>query len=138
VLFASVGWTIDLHYCQGQFRTFNVFGKATSCHEIAQKMKSGHCKKKLMTCHKSGGVEMAHEEQGCCSNKTIQLNDLDELIFAGESAVKSHLELKYTSSALTISLSSDHTEQVNQPKYLNYKPPLIDRDVLVCYQVFRI
>ena len=39
MFFTSVGFTVDMHYCQGKLKTFNFFGKAKSCHEVGEGMK---------------------------------------------------------------------------------------------------
>ena len=36
----SAGFLVDFHYCQGELKSFNFFGKAPNCHEMAM---SGSC-----------------------------------------------------------------------------------------------
>ncbi|GLR17343.1 hypothetical protein GCM10007940_19580 [Portibacter lacus] len=66
MLFSSVGYSIDMHYCQDQLKSIAIFGKSKSCHEMA---------KKVCPMHKDMTIEQ--EDKDCCNNKTVVVEGLD-------------------------------------------------------------
>lgn len=64
--FSSFGYSVNLHFCQGSLKGFNLFGKAKSCHETMARCPN----------HKEA-MTRAHEKD-CCSNKVLKVENLDE------------------------------------------------------------
>lgn len=62
----SVSYTVNLHYCQGQLRAFNLFGKAKTCHQIAK------------VCPHHSTQEIDVDENDCCSDESVIIESLDE------------------------------------------------------------
>jgi hypothetical protein len=68
LLFATLGFSVDLHYCKGQLKSFSFIGKAASCHA-----NQASCPN-----HSKTGLKQEAKEENCCSNKKIQKDNMDE------------------------------------------------------------
>jgi hypothetical protein len=66
VAFTSFGYAVDLHFCQGHLKGFSLLGKAKNCHE------------KMAKCPNHSPVVKDSNSNDCCSNKTVQVENLDE------------------------------------------------------------
>lgn len=84
MLFTSVGFSADLHYCKGELKTFSLFGEAKSCH-TAKKSCPHHAN--MLVTEKS--------EKDCCTNKTIEVDDLDADFNVSSDLVKTDLQVKW-------------------------------------------
>jgi hypothetical protein len=65
-------FSIDMHFCQGQLKSVNLFGEAKSCHETNKRPVCPH--------HKAmaAGKNLASiSKQDCCNNKTFEF-ELDQ------------------------------------------------------------
>jgi len=129
MLVSSTGFSIDLHYCQGNLKSFSLLGEAKSCHEMA---KAKHCSKMKKACH---APKTTHCKKDCCSNKKIEIS-------ADEDAQKiqvEHLSLKQikfvTAFVKTFVLGDTDLSRQFIP-HLNYKPPLLNRDIPILIQSF--
>jgi len=73
MLVSSTGFSIDLHYCQGNLKSFSLLGEAKSCHEMA---KAKHCSKMKKACHAPKATKEADDDckKDCCSNKKIEIS----------------------------------------------------------------
>lgn len=130
VLVSSTSYTIDFHYCQGQLKSFSLFGKAKNCHEMADKMTScQHHKKQVeevpMTCSSS--------DNNCCNNKTVNFeSDFDLQIVNPD-----YLNLESLSFVVACEHSSFDDLFVgitDVTTYAYYKPPLIQKDIPVLFE----
>ncbi len=142
MLISSFGFSLDVHFCGDEIKSVGFFGadecemenalteKSTlpPCHRMSEKS-SSHCKKSIVG-------EQQVKTPPCCHNETFNYEASTELN-------KSVLDLEKVSNvsavlvyvALINHLFSFEKEQVS---FYNYKPPLIDQDISVLYQVFRI
>ena len=132
VLVSSMSYTIDFHFCQGQLKSFSLFGKAKNCHEMASKMASCHHHKKQvdemsMTCSEG--------DNNCCNNKTVNFeSDFDQQI----------VNLDYLSlESLSFVVAFEHYscdylfEDIKDAiPFAHYKPPLIQKDIPVVFESF--
>lgn len=71
----SMSFSLDMHFCQDQLKSFNLFGEARSCHEKA----------KVSTCpHHQQEAQLSEKEtskKGCCENKSLEFElDQDKLL----------------------------------------------------------
>ena len=130
VLVSSMSYTIDFHYCQGQLKSFSLFGKAKNCHEMASKMPSCHHKKQVdekpMACSEG--------DNNCCNNKTVYFeSDFDEQIVNLD-----YLSLESLSFVVAFKHSfSDLYEVIKDViPFAHYKPPLIQKDIPVLFESF--
>lgn len=87
MLITSVGFSADMHFCKGEFKSFSLFGKAESCHTV-----------KKSCPHHANMVVSDQSEEDCCSNKTIELDDLDSDFNISIDADLTDLQLKFVTS----------------------------------------
>jgi len=131
VLVSSMSYTIDFHYCQGQLKSFSLFGKAKNCHEMASKMASCHHKKQVDEMSKT----CSEGDNNCCNNKTVYFeSDFDEQIINFD-----YLSLESLSFAVAFEHSSfdDLFEVIKDViPFAHYKPPLIRKDIPVLFETF--
>ena len=142
LLLSSTGFSIDLHFCQGNIKSFSLFGTAKSCHAKAEK---SHCQKASLkvdsgktTCHSvKSTLEKADDcERDCCSNESIVVSpDMDtqkvlskQLTETNISFISAFVAVFYAGQ--TLDLAKDIIP------HLNYIPPLLDQDIPVLIQSF--
>ena len=87
MLCTSVGFSADLHFCKGELKSFSLFGKAESCHTV-----------KKSCPHHANMVVIDQSEKDCCSNKTIELDDLDSDFNISIDAKLTDIQLKFVNS----------------------------------------
>ena len=137
MLSSSVGFSLDLHYCQGNFKNLAFFKQAETCHDLAKKASSEHCKKMQKPCHKKditkSGVEC---ENSCCSHNTI-LIEADTDLFSAKIIKTDFLSTDFI-VAFVYSFITNYSSAEYANKYILYKPPLPDKDLSVLYQSFLI
>jgi hypothetical protein len=73
LLVSTSGLTMDMHFCEGHIKRINFIGKAQSCQELAQKMKSCCASKNSSKKIKSSCLSKNHDK-GCCNNNSIEFN----------------------------------------------------------------
>ena len=131
VLVSSMSYTIDFHYCQGQLKSFSIFGKAKNCHEMASKMPSCHHKKKNL----ENSLSCSEGENNCCNNETAHFeSDFDEKILNIDYL---NLECQFFVVANTNSSFKDFLgESEDEIPFAHYKPPLIQKDIPVLFETF--
>lgn len=137
LLFLSTsGMTMDMHFCQGKLKRVNLFGKAKTCAEVVACYKICQSKSKSKasgkkSCHSNDG-----DHSGCCNNAGLILDldyDFGGFVTSELGSVQEHLLTPIVSDVLP----SKVVQTLNVP-YLNYKPPLLTRDIQVLVQSFLI
>jgi len=137
MLTTSVGYSLDLHYCQGNFKNLAFFKEAKSCHELAKKATSEHCKKMQKPCSKKENANTGVEcEKQCCSHNTI-LVEAETDIFSAKIINAELLSTDFV-VAFVYSFISNYSSTEYANKYILYKPPLPDKDLSVLFQSFLI
>lgn len=130
VFCSSSGFSLDLHYCQGQLKSFSILGKAKNCHEMAN---MSHCKHHGPT---TTSICSDNEDKNCCNNETL--------------LVKSDLELQVNSFKLNLDKNEEwfitafasiflynYSIEYNETELFQiHRPPLIPRDICVLFQNF--
>ena len=130
MLLSSTGFSMDVHYCQGQIKSIGLFTKAASCHK-KQGLPQCHTTKK--SCHK----KQNNTKDNCCHNQTLSIekSDLDATPAQGTELTDVSLDFAVAFvAAFVIPVDKTHI----QPAFPFYIPPLPDRDILILYQTFRI
>lgn len=126
----SVGYAVDMHYCKGELKSFNFFGKAKSCHEVTS-MKNCPFHQEMSEQH----TESSMEKKGCCENKTHWVqSDQDQQVQTSGFVLKNHLQQFIIAYVHVFFL--DNVIQKKSLSFALYKPPLIQRDVPVLFQSF--
>jgi len=145
LLLSSTGFSIDLHFCQGNIKSFSLFGTAESCHAKAKK---SHCSKNKMTCHfaKKAGDQAANKETNCCSNKRVEVSpDTDTQKVIAEQLTEQKIiaeqltetEITFISAFVAVFCIGEIFDLAKLIiPHLNYIPPLLDKDIPVLIQSF--
>ena len=128
---SSVGFAVDIHYCQGHVKSLSFFGNAKNCHEMSAMANCPH--HKMMTKAKPGCAE---DDKNCCDNKTLHFqSDQDQQIQAID--VLKDVQLKQFVLAFVSSFFLDNLiSESDLPSFTKYRPPLISRDIPVLNQSF--
>ena len=132
MLLSSTGFSIDLHLCQGNIKSFSFIGEAKSCHS----MKSS-CSQKKMTCQaaQANKENVGQCSKGCCSNTTIELPaDLDTQKIQSETITIPDFQFIVAFVEVFYKGKIDFRKAIVH--YLNYIPPLLDKDIPVLIQSF--
>jgi hypothetical protein len=131
VLFSSVGFSMDLHYCQGELKSFSLIGKAKSCHEMAKKVFCPH-HQKMMTMSDEGCEK---DQKDCCNNEKLFFQlDQDQQIQNLDLVLSQQLK-QFIVAYLSVILEMSIIKNEAIP-YAQYKPPLIQKDIHVLIQSF--
>lgn len=137
MLISSAGFSLDLHYCQGNFKNLAFFKEAKSCHELAKKSTSAHCKKMQTPCSKKDSSTTGVEcEKSCCSRNTILVEAETNILSA--KIITADYFSAYFMIAFVYSFVPSNTSTEYLNKYLLYKPPPQDKDLSVLFQTFLI
>ncbi|MFT5823387.1 MAG: hypothetical protein ACI8ZM_004648 [Crocinitomix sp.] len=141
MLFSSIGFSLDVHYCGDEVKSVGLFG-ATPC-EMEESMNQPQDLSKLPPCHRKKILEAenATPENGinqgqCCHNEIFNFeasSDVEPLTTLNIDLTQVSAVIVYTAINLNLFLP-----KVQLEFYENYKPPLIDEDISVLHQVFRI
>jgi len=123
MLFISSGFSLDAHFCDGQFKRASLLGHAMSCAEVqACAMK---CGKPAMSCSK--------EKDGCCDNESLLIDfdfDSGEVQSSQLSLSQEKLVIAFASSYCADQSTSDFHH------YTSYIPPPLIVDSYIVYQSF--
>ena len=144
MLFSSVGFSMDIHYCGDEIESIGFFTDAPACEMMQEKetIKNHSCcpnhkkkeTKKVKSCH-SNNSEM--KDKSCCHNEKIQLEASSEIVTHSDNVATEQVD--FTFATLFILINQDvialSTQKTNFQTYL---PPLLIEDVAVLHQVFII
>ena len=126
MLFTSVGFSADLHFCKGEFKSFSLFGEAESCHTMKK------------TCSHHAIMDVTNQsEKDCCSNQSIEVDDLDADFNISVDAELTELQFKFVAS-FVYSFFSLSTPRVVKSTFLDKHDPLPPRDIYVLLESFLI
>ena len=119
IFISSVGFSADVHFCKGEFKSMSIFGEASSCH-TAKKSCPHHQEKKV------------HEEKekDCCKNQKFEVEDLDTDFSVAVDVELTDLEFKFIAS-LVYSFFNLAPPQVVKSTFLEKKVQLPSRDIYV-------
>ena len=134
MFFASVGFTVDMHYCQGKLKTFSFFGKAKSCHDMGEGMKDCPFHAKMKTADKSDGNTI--HKKGCCSNKTLHFQADDDQQNHLNKVGVFPVQLQYFVIAFAEIFINASFVEIKKSSFARYKPPLIPRNIYVLLETY--
>lgn len=123
VAFSSFGYSVDLHFCQGNLKGFNFFGEAQSCHQ------------KMAKCPNHKNEIADQPTNDCCKNLSLNIEKLDQdgLVLDLDFTT---LEYKLSAVHIISSMSSlQNSKQANKKIQLR-APPLTSREFYVLYESF--
>ena len=121
--FSSVGYSVNLHYCQGSLKGFSLFGEAKSCHESRTQCPNH---KQTMT---------SAQEKDCCSNKTLSVDNLDELSLYQDIPGLFKNNFYYVKN-LFFAVESDISLPLTESRLILRPPPLYNSHIYILYETF--
>ena len=135
MLFTSLGLSVDMHICQGHLKSFNFFGKAKSCYELADADSMKECTanqhKKLIK--KADGCSL--KQADCCQNRLLQLiSDQDQEVESNHFAISQPLQTFVV--AFVAVFLNETTVETDVANHVSYIPPLIQKDIYVLLETF--
>lgn len=128
----SVGFAVDMHYCQGQLKSVSFLGKAKTCHDIvdAAPMKNCPHHKKMMKKNNNCSAD----KKDCCDNKTMHFqSDQDQAVQTLDFTNK-HVQQFIV--AYVTAFFNNHLFETDSPSFNDYKPPIVLMDIPVLGQSF--
>lgn len=127
----SIGFAVDMHYCQGKLKSYSFFGEAASCHELAKAKTNctAHIEKEPLT----KGCTITKKK--CCENKTLyfqldqnQEKSTDEWVI---SPITQLFTIAYVATFVVPFQVEHYTQQ-----FFHYTPPLIRFNRSILFQSF--
>ncbi|MHB1197741.1 MAG: HYC_CC_PP family protein [Lutibacter sp.] len=122
VLFSSVSFTLEKHFCGGQIYSESLFGKAEKCGMEEQ-------------CCVAENNNLYISKKSCCKDE-IQL--INGSIFKKESTIKLNNKQQYLSVFVLIDAVLFSQKENKSSHFKNYFPPPNTHNLNILYQVFRI
>lgn len=102
MFFTSVGFSADMHFCKGEFKSFSIIGEASSCHTT---MKS--CP------HHANMIVEDSKENDCCTNEKFEVDELDADYNVSAAVELTELQIQFVASFvysfITLSLPTSST-----------------------------
>ena len=115
VLFSTMSFTIDMHYCGDKLVDAAVFKKAKTCGMEIQKSNSdSECSKMKM-------------KKDCCSDEQLVIDGQDELKLSLEKLTPE--QQVFVTSFIYTYVQGFEDLQENKTSFLEYPPPLIVRQI---------
>jgi hypothetical protein len=124
MFFSSVGYSINVHYCKGELKSLSLIGEAASCHSA----------KKLCPHHAKSQIE-EDKTTNCCSNETLQVEDLDIDYNISQLPEFSDLELKFV-TAFVYAFSDVSVPKVTSSSPFKICNQLPTRDIYVLLESY--
>ena len=128
LLVSSSGWSMDMHFCQGNIKRVNLLGKAKSCSDIliASQKCSNHTK--ALNFEQNCVQQTAEEDTNCCNNIKVEFDH--ELEF-GSLLFSEFEDKRFDQSAL---IRFNHFESISQLRIIdstNYIPPILPNEIIL-------
>ena len=121
VLFSTLSFTINMHYCGETLVETAVFQKAKGCGMEMNRPSTEGC---------------AITKKNCCDNKQLAIEGQDELQLSAEKIEFQHQVFLTSFVYAYVSLFEGFQEDIVPLN--DYSPPLVERDIQVLYEVFLI
>ena len=138
MLFSTVGFSMDIHFCGGEIDNVAFYDKADEC----EMMKKGN-QSDLPPCHQkaekkchSNSNKNGISKNSCCDNQTYLLQSLDDSETNNGFDV-ANVDLTFVTVFILSNFNLFEVEN-SQSEYVDYTPPIVEQDVTVLHQVFLI
>ena len=132
MFFSSASYAVDMHYCQGKLKSISFFGKAKTCHDMAESAMKNCPHHKKMKAEEKG----CSEDKNCCSNKTVHFqSDQDQQVQNLDFVVSNQLQ-QFVIAFVAVFMANDFNIEHEAIAFAYYKPPLIQKDIPVLNQSF--
>ncbi len=137
VVTASFSFTVNSHYCLGVLKDRSINSNAETCFSKRSSVVENSCKDKRHDDHDHllSEFQKLMETRGCCDDSQVVVtNDLDYF------HVKTQINKLEVDFNFLIAFVATHYgyyafDNVRIP-HLNYKPPLLHKDIIVLVQSF--
>jgi hypothetical protein len=126
MFFTSVGFSADFHFCKGELQSFSFLGEAESCHTV----------KKSCPNHVNMIITDSPKKD-CCSNKTIEVDDLDIDFNVSPDVELTDIQFKFVTSFVQ-SFFSLSPLKVEKSSLLDTHDPLPPMDIYALLERFLI
>jgi len=131
IFLSSAGFSMDMHFCGANLKSFSLTGKAKNCFELAKTKTCPKHKKAIAAVE----VECEMSKKDCCHNQTVHFQaDLTPDIPANDFLISASLQ-DFVIAFVTVYGEKPSFEPV-VPNFIYYKPPLIPKDIPVLIQSF--
>lgn len=135
MLVTSMSFSVDMHFCKDELKSFSLVGQAEVCHPIKAKEKTetNACPfhQKIQKEKASSQIQEKGCQKTCCDNQKI-LIDFDENLVQITTRELSNLSFI---SSTPIQYIQNRIVQSIYP-HQNYHPPLLNRDIPIFVQSF--
>lgn len=122
VLFSTMSFSIDLHYCGDTLVDSAIFHKAKTCVMAMQ--------------NDSSNTNCSIAEKDCCSNKEIVIDGQDALKLTFDKLTFE--QQNFVASLIYFYIKPFIGTASKEVPYFDYRPPFIKQDVQVLHQTFLI
>jgi len=122
----SVGFSMDIHLCQGEFKSIAFFTEAEACHE------------KMVACpmHGKMKVNLNNDDNDCCSNQTFELDELESDYSLSSPAHLTDLQQFFTTAFIKSFVCNEKEFKVKKNRIDQNPVPYISRDIYALNQAF--
>ena len=135
MLFASIGFSVDFHYCEGEIVDWSLIGNADKCDHENEIIESEDCcsLELISTCHDDHSKAKEIEISNCCStgNASCQLENDFEFISLNTGI--SPLLVILTASFVPVNIIVEKEITIF---YTNSSPPILSKQGLSYTQSF--
>ncbi|WP_235297615.1 HYC_CC_PP family protein [Portibacter marinus] len=122
----SMGFSMDVHFCQGKLKSVAFFSEAKTCHET------------MVQCPRHGmmKVSVPSKDKDCCSNQSVEMDQLD-----ADFNLSSSLQLTEDTEIFIAAFIQTFFTDLNSIKVPKTIPPnhyfaLLDRDIYALNEAF--
>ena len=134
VFFSSIGFSIDMHFCQGHLKSISFIGDAADCYGAKGDNSQKSCQMSKRQVTKK--MDCSLDKKDCCHNRHLLAQaDLTSTNQSGQ-FILNHNSFQYI-SIVPVSLVEDTIFLTTDIlSVFQYKPPLILKDIPVFIQSF--
>lgn len=132
----STSMSLDIHYCQGEIKSFSFFGKAKSCYQLNDVSSNQLCTHVEIESVINNQSDCSVKRKNCCHNevkqfKSNQIQTIDFKVSEKENN-QDFLDFSFADSNLTYPSKSNAENNIA----LYNGPPIIQRDIYVLFESF--
>ncbi len=136
ILVTSLGFSINIHYCQGRLQSVSLIGTAKSCCELAAATLMKNCPNHEKLVVQDEGCSL--DKKKCCENQAHRIqSDQDQQAQSYDFVVGKQLQ-QFVVAFVAVFARNTFTVEADAISFAHYKPPVIPKDIPVLFQSFLI
>ncbi|MCB0686538.1 MAG: hypothetical protein KDC53_08435 [Saprospiraceae bacterium] len=128
VLLTSLDYTVDMHFCQGDLKSYSIFGKAKMCY-------MGDTAKQSCV-HKDRTHQKTLRKKSCCSSKTFHAKLVQNQVTSNQAGI--FKTIISPMAVLPLQAVVDLPLLRSNLNHWTYRPPPLLLDIFSLLQVFRL